>query len=67
MALQAVAGAEASGGYALLALKLAIECASVGRVNSELQEHIDADAIALTSPWRALEQSLGDPVIARAR
>ena len=60
LALQGVAEAEASRGYVLLALKLVIECFTMKRVNSEMQEFIDADVIMLAALWLTLEQSLGD-------
>ena len=66
LALQGVTEAEASRDYALLALKLAVDYAGVGRVNSEMQQFIDADVIMLMAPWLTLDQSIGDEVIQRA-
>ena len=37
------------------------------RINSEIQEFIDADIVMLVAPWFTLEQSLGDAVVEKAR
>ena len=67
LALQGVTEGEASRDYVLMVLKFAIQYAGMRRINSELQERIDADVVMLMAPWFTLEQSFGDPVIERAR
>ena len=67
LALQGVAEAEASRGYALMVLTFAIQYADLRRINTELQEHINSDIVMLMAPWFTLELSFGNEVIERAR